>query len=159
MEADNGVNTSENEQGQIASEALKQLLQHIGELQEYFLYFVHAKLDGAKLSGQRAAVWLVLGVGGVVAGCSLMVTAIVLLLMGLAEGVAMVWDGKLWVGRTIVGSLVLLSLVGGTAISLRLWQRKSRKKKVQQYIERQMQQHLAFGRNVADHATGETKRV
>jgi hypothetical protein len=47
---------------------------------------------------------------------------------------------------------VLVIIALSTLIGVRMQQRKSRRKKVQQYAERQIQQRTTFGRNVADRA-------
>jgi membrane protein implicated in regulation of membrane protease activity len=97
-------------------------------------------------------VWAVLGVLGVIAASSAIVTAVVLLLTGLAGGLAVAFDSALWLGQVVVGFFLLVLIAVGTWVGLRLQQRKSRQKKVQQYAERQLQQRAAFGHNVADRA-------
>ena len=96
--------------------------------------------------------WAVVGILGLIAASSVVVTAIVLLLTGLAGGLAAAFDGELWLGRVVVGFLLLVIIAIGTLVGLRMKQRKSRQNKVQQYAERQLQQRAAFGRNVADRA-------
>jgi nitrate reductase gamma subunit len=56
----------------------------------------------------------------------------------------------------VVGFLTLAILVLGIFIGMRIWQSKWRQQKVQQYDERQLQQHTTFGHSVADRATEET---
>jgi membrane protein implicated in regulation of membrane protease activity len=144
--------TAEPGQDHTAAEALDQLLTQVAELRAYVMHFVSATADGIKLSVRQAMVWVVLGVLGVIAASSAIVTAIVLLLTGLAGGLAVAFDSALWLGQVVVGFLLLVLIVVGTLIGLRLQQRKSRQKKVQQYAERQLQQRATFGHNVADRA-------
>jgi hypothetical protein len=88
-----------------------------------------------------------------IAATSVIVTATVLLLTGLAGALAVVLDSELWLGKVVVGFLLLIIIAVGTLLGVRMQQRKSRHKKVQQYAERQLQQRTTFGRNVADRAT------
>jgi hypothetical protein len=144
--------TAASGQDHSAAAALDQLLAQVAELRAYAMHFVSAKADGIKLSVRQAMVWAVLGVLGVIAASSAIVTAIVLLLTGLAGGLAVAFDSALWLGQVVVGFFLLVLIAVGTWIGLRLQQRKSRQKKVQQYAERQLQQRAAFGHNVADRA-------
>jgi hypothetical protein len=145
--------TPPSEQELSPPEALHRLQEHVRELQAYFTHFVSAKVDGFRLSTLQLAVWAALGVVGLIASAALVVSAIVLVLVGAAAGLALLFGGQLWLGQVVVGggSLILLAL--GIWIGLRTWQRKARQQKVQQYDELQRQQRDAFGRSVADRAT------
>jgi hypothetical protein len=94
-----------------------------------------------------------LGILMLVAAISVIVTAIVLLLTGLAGALAIAFGSGLWLGKVVIGVLLLVIIALGTLIGVRMQQRQSRHKKVQQYAERQFQQQTTFGRNVADRAT------
>ena len=135
-----------------AAEALNQLLRQVTELYTYVLHFVTAKADGIKLTVRQAVMWAVVGILGLIAASSALVTAVVLLLTGLAGGLAVAFDSEVWLGKVVVGFLLLVIIALGTLVGLRMQQRKSRLKKVQQYAERQLQQRATFGRNVADRA-------
>jgi membrane protein implicated in regulation of membrane protease activity len=140
------------EQDHIATEALDQLLAQAAELYAYAMHFVTAKTDGIKLSVRQVVVWTVLGILLLIAATSVIVTAVVLLLTGLAGALAVAFDSELWLGRVAIGFLLLVIIALGTLIGVRMQQRTSRHKKVQQYAERQLQQRTTFGRNVADRA-------
>jgi membrane protein implicated in regulation of membrane protease activity len=141
------------EQDHFAAAALDQLLAQATELYAYTMHFVNAKADGVKLSVRQVVVWAVLGLLMLIAATSVIVTAIVLLLTGLAGALAGAFDSELWLGKVVIGVLLLVIIAVGTLIGVRMQQRKSRHQKVQQYAERQLQQRAAFGRNVADRAT------
>jgi hypothetical protein len=140
------------EQNHTATETLDQLLTQAAELYTYTMHFVTAKADGIKLSVRQIVVWTVLGIVMVIAAISVIVTATVLLLTGLAGALAVAFDSELWLGKVVVGFLLLVIIAVGTLIGARMQQRKFRHKKVQQYAERQFQQRATFGRNVADRA-------
>ena len=150
------TDTGSDEQELSAAEALNHLLQQVGELQQYFAHFVSAKIDGVKLSMREVLTAAALGVVGFIAVAGVIVTAIVLVLTGAAAGVALLFDGQLWLGQLVVGIAALLFLGLITFIGLRIRQRRSRQQKVQYYGERQLQQHAVFGHSVADRATEDT---
>jgi uncharacterized membrane protein len=144
------------EQEPSPAEALRRLQQQVGELQAYVSHFVSAKIDGLVLSSRQLALWAILGVVGLTAAVGLVVTAIVLVLIGAADGLARLFGGQWWLGALIVGVLTLAILVLGIFIGMRAWQSGWRQQKVQQYDERQFQQQATFGNSVADRATEET---
>ena len=144
--------TAAPEQNHSAAEALNQLLRQVMELYTYVLHFITAKADGIKLTVRQAVMWAVVGILGLIAASSVLVTAIVLLLSGLAGGLAVAFDSEAWLGKVVVGFLLLVIIAVGTLLGVRMQQRKSRHKKVQQYAERQLQQRTTFGHNVADRA-------
>jgi membrane protein implicated in regulation of membrane protease activity len=148
-----GTHTPPDEQERSPAEALRRLQQQVGELQAYVAHFVSAKVDGITLSIRQVAVWIVLGVVGLTALAGLLVTAIVLLCVGAAAGLALLFGGQLWLGQIVMGGGVLVLLALALFIGVRTWQRGWRQQKVQQYDERQLQQRAAFGRSVADRAT------
>jgi len=138
------------------AEALRRLQQQVGELQAYVTHFVSAKIDGFVLSARQLALWAVLGVVGLTAAVGLVVTAVVLVLVGAADGFALLCGGQWWLGALIVGVGTLALLALGIFLGMRILQSKWRQQKVQQYDERQLQQQATFGHSVADRATEET---
>jgi uncharacterized membrane protein len=148
--------TKPDEQEPSPAEALRRLQQQVEELQAYVTHFVSAKIDGLLLSVRQLALWIVLGVVGLTAAVGLVVTAVVLVLVGAADGFARLFGGPWWLGALVVGVGTLVLLALGIFIGMRTWQSRWRQQKVQQYDERQLQQHATFGHSVADRATEET---
>ena len=142
--------TTPGEQEPSPAEALRRLQQQVGELQAYLTHFVSAKIDGFVLSARQLALWAALGVVGLIAAVGLVVTAVVL------DGLALLFGGRWWLGAIVVGGGTLVLLTLGIFIGMRIWQSRWRQQKVQQYDERQLQQHATFGHSVADRATEET---
>ena len=138
------------------AEALRRLQQQVGELQAYLTHFVSAKIDGFVLSARQLALWAVLGVVGLTAAVGLVVTAVVLVLVGAADGFAVLFGGRWWLGALVVGGGTLVLLALGIFIGMRILQSRWRQQKVQQYDERQLQQQATFGHSVADRATEDT---
>jgi len=148
--------TTPGEQEPSPAEALRRLQQQVGELQAYVTHFVSAKIDGLVLSARQLALWAALGVVGLTAAVGLVVTAIVLTLVGAADGFARLCGGRWWLGALMVGVGTLVLLASGIFIGMRTLQSRWRQQKVQQYDERQLQQHATFGHSVADRATEAT---
>ncbi len=148
--------TKPGEQEPSPAEALRRLQQQVGELQAYLTHFVSAKIDGFVLSARQLAFWAALGVVGLTAAVGLVVTAVVLVLVGAADGFAQLFGGRWWLGALVAGGGTLVLLVLGIFIGMRTWQSRWRQQKVQQYDERQLQQQATFGHSVADRAAEET---
>jgi uncharacterized membrane protein len=147
--------TTPDEQEPSPAEALHCLQQQFGELQAYVTHFVSATIDGFVLSARQLVLWVVLGVVGLTAVVGLIVTAIVLVLVGAAHGFALLFGGRWWLGALIVGGGTLALLALCIIIGMRTWQSRWRQQKVQQYDERQLQQHDTFGHSAADRAAAE----
>jgi hypothetical protein len=145
--------TQPGEQEPTPAEALRRLQQQVGELQAYVTHFVSAKIAGLILSSRQLALWAILGVVGLTAAVGLVVTAVVLVLVGAADGLARLFGGQWWLGALVVGIFTLAILGVGIFIGMRTWQIRWRQQKVQEYDERQLQQQATFGHNVADRAT------
>jgi len=138
------------------AEALRRLQQQVGELQAYVMHFVSAKVDGFILSARQLALWAALGVVGLTVALGLVVTAVVLVLVGAADGFALLFGGRWWLGALVVGGGTLVLLALGIFIGMRILQSRWRQQKVHQYDERQLQQQATFGHSVADRATEDT---
>ena len=150
------ASTTPGEQEPSPAEALRRLQQQGAELQAYVTHFVSAKIDGFVLSARHMALWVALGVVALTAAVGLVVTAVVLVLIGAADGCALLFGGRWWLGAVVVGGGTLSLLVLGILIGMRTWHSRWRQQKVQQYDERQLQQSATFGHSVADRATAET---
>ncbi len=67
--------------------------------------FGQARVDGIRVAARNVMLKVVLGVVGAVAGTVFIVVSMVLLLMGLAGGVARLFDAPLWAGYLVVGAV------------------------------------------------------
>jgi len=150
------ASTTPGEQEPSPAEALRRLQQQVGELQAYLTHYVSAKIDSLLLSARQLALWAALGVVGLTALVGLVVTAVVLVLVGAANGFALLFGGRWWLGQVVVGGGTLVLLALSIFIGARIWKDRSRQQKVQQYDERQLQQHDTFGHSVADRAREDT---
>ena len=148
--------TTPGEQEPSPAEALRRLQQQVGELQAYVTHFVSATIDGLVLSARQLALWAVLGVVGLTAAVGLVVTAVVLVLVGAADGFALRFGGRWWLGALVVGGGIFVLLALGIFVGMRTWHSRWRQQKVQQYDERQLQQQNTVGHSAADRATEAT---
>jgi H+/Cl- antiporter ClcA len=152
MSVNGSTNPSEHESDSSAPEAFDRLLKQVAELREYVTYFVSAKTDSARLLVQQVLMWVALGLVGVIAICSVVATVVVLLLTGLAEGLTVVFDGRVWLGNIVAGLLTLAILGLGSFIWVRKWRKNSHTRTVQRYEQQQLEQQAAFGRSVSQRA-------
>jgi hypothetical protein len=109
----------------------------VGALQAYVTHFVSAKIDGWVLSARQLALWVALGVVGLTAAVGLVITAVVLVLLGAAEGLALLFGGRWWLGALVVGGGTVVLFPLGILIGMRTWNSRWRQQKVHQYEERQ----------------------
>jgi hypothetical protein len=133
-------------------EAFDHLLKQVSELWEYAIYFISAKTDSVKLSVRQVIMWAALGVVGMIALGSVVATAVVLLLTGVGEGLAVAFGGRMWLGDIVAGVLTLGLLGLGSWVGMQKWRKSSRMRTIQHYEQQQLQQQAAFGRSVSDRA-------
>jgi len=146
-----------------AGEAVRGIGEKLGEIGEYASYFISAKLDGLKVSVRNIGVYAALGIIGLIALSTVVTTAVVMLLVGLAMAIGKAFDpDQYWVGALIVSVVVLAGLVGGVIFGLKKLSNTSRSALVRKYEERQRQQRVRFGQDVrgreADPADEFTRR-
>jgi hypothetical protein len=142
-------NGSEHESpGQAAGD----LPRHLAELQSHVRYFLSAWMDELKLSARNAVLYAILGVVALLVFCAIVVTAVVLLLGGLAGAASATFGAPGWVGNLIVGVLVLLLVAGGGFLGMSWYAKFSRAKTVHKYERKRQDQRSRFGRDVGDRA-------
>ena len=140
--------------GHSPAEAFKEVGNRISEVKEFASYYVGAKLDGIKVTVRNVGIYAALGIVGLIAGGTIISTAAVLLLVGLAWGLGdLLWD-KLWLGALIVGLLVLGGLAGGIIVFMKKLTNTSRKRVVEKYENRQRDQRIFYGEDVRGRRAG-----
>jgi hypothetical protein len=93
--------------------------------------YASVQADRVRGAVRRTAIAVVLGVLGAIAGVALLATAVVLLVVGLAGGLAAAF-GSAWLGNLVGGAAVLLLVAGGLAFALR----RDRKRRMRALVER-----------------------
>jgi hypothetical protein len=133
-------------------EALGDALRRVGELKAYAAHFVAAKLDALKVTGRNIAVYAVLGVIGVLTAGTLVITAVVLAMRGLAEAIAAALGGRQWAGDLIVGFGFVLLLGLGVWIGMKILFKSLRQGTEKKYESKRRIQQAEFGHDVHDRA-------
>jgi hypothetical protein len=112
---------------------------HLMELRRHAGHYVQAAADSFRLTVRQAALRTVLGCLGAVVGVAVLVTSTVMLLDGIAGGIAAALGGRVWAGQLITGAVVL------SGIALACWwligrmTESSRRRTIEKY-ERQHHQ-------------------
>lgn len=144
--------------GSVEPDAFKQLFKQLQELGEYFSYYAAARTDSFKLSLRRTVLWMAFAALGFVAVGGLLLSSTWLLLIGLAEGLSVLFGDRPWVGNLLAGALLLLSLVGGMYGMMVALDNAARKKAVKAYGERQARQEERYGHHVTERAATASSR-
>jgi hypothetical protein len=95
----------------------------------------------------------VLGILGAVVGLGLLITAVVLLLSGLAGAIGEMFDpDRPWAGALIVGFVVLAGTFAGVIILMKSITGSSRKRTIEKYENRKRDERNLYGRDVQERA-------
>src|SRR4029077_17384658 len=118
----------------------------------YFMYYLSARADSARLGLRNALFSMTLAALAFVVIASLSVTATWFVLNGAAEGLGVLFGNRPWAGSLVTGLLLVAGLGGAIyGIVIRL-KRTAREGTVKKYENRQARQKVRFGNNVADRA-------
>lgn len=138
-------------------QAFHQASLHARELASFVEYYISARLDALRGSIRRMVLYAILGLVAVVAAVTLVVMAVALTVLGLADlvnwALSLAWNGlSPWVGPLIVGvGLLTLLAAGGMAVAA--WQfRAWRRQLVKKYEHKRRKQKQQFGRDVSEAA-------
>ena len=136
------------------TEALKAAGQFLSELKTYVGHYLAIKADGLKLSLKRLVLFIGLGLVGLVVGGGLLITAAVLLLMGIANGIGKLFEpDQPWVGQLVVGLLVLGGALLATWMALKKITNSSRAATVAKYERKHSEQRAQLGHDVVERAS------
>ncbi len=146
-------------EGPAGESPVEALGKHLAVLADSLSYFLSVRADRVKLRIRRALWWAIAGAVGLVAGATALVVAVVLLLSGIAHGLAALLGGRLWAGELLVGFVVLfgaglaLALVAARGFQVSLRQTR------QKYEQWQSRQRAVFGKDVTERARPRDPRV
>jgi membrane protein implicated in regulation of membrane protease activity len=139
-------------------EAVRRLQAQLEELGEYARFYASAKKDAILASARK---WALLGLAGIAAlaiFCTMLITAAVLALLGLAQWIGDALGDRLWAGYLIVGWGLLLLVAAGLAAAMVYLQRRFRTQTVNKYDKRRRNQRARFGHDLGQQARGEAER-
>jgi hypothetical protein len=135
-----------------AAEVLRMIGERLAELRIYAGYYLAAKLDRLKLTIRQIVLLAIVGLVGVIAAVGAVVTAIVLLLCGIAGGLAALCGHTPWLGDLLCGLLVLGIIAFGLWYFVRSFSKASRQATVDKYEREQAKQRTEIGQDVAQRA-------
>jgi len=135
-----------------ADDPLKPLLRSLGELKEYIGYYLSSQGDAVQLKIRQGLLWAVLGIACGLVGLAALITSVVLLLDGVAEGLAILFGDRLWAGELVTGAAILiLAAIAAYFVVARIT-KTSRQRIIQKYERRRQKQRVEFGRDVSQRA-------
>ncbi len=132
------------------SDAFRDALSKIAELRAFAQQYISARIDLAKLTARKIAIFTLLGIIALFVVATTLVIGLVLFLSGIAGAIATALGGRWWAGDLIVGAAVLGLFVGGAIVGMSRLKKSSMKSTVKKYESAQKQQRENFGRSSRD---------
>jgi len=134
-------------------DAIRDAFAQFAMLLEFAAYYVVTRVDAIKLTVRRLGITVGMLVIAAVGVSAIVVTAVVLLMRGIAGGLVELFPRYPWLGDLIVGFVFLILPLFAVMIGMRRITRMFKSFTVQKYEARQRQQRQHFGSDVRDHAT------
>jgi hypothetical protein len=122
------------------------------ELRRHADWYLQATADSFRLTVRQMALRGVLAVLGLVVGVAFLVTASVLTLNGLAGGIAVALDGRLWAGQLITGLVLLIGVALASWLAIRKITANSRRRTIEKYERRHYDPSGRFSHEAGEHA-------
>jgi hypothetical protein len=143
------------------TESVKSAMHSLGEARSYFNHYIQAKLDGAKATARLMVLYAFLSVFGIIVALSATVTATVLLVMGVAGGLARLLGGaeRAWLANLLVGAVFIAGVGIGMSVAYPLILGRLRRRTVRKYDAIQRRQQMDFGHCAAEKATSRTEHA
>lgn len=124
------------------------LRENLRELIDYAAYYLSVRADQVRLRVRRIVLAIVFGLMGAVVGTALLVTAAVIFLTGIGEGLGWLLGGRIWLGNLIVGLAVLVLTTLMLVVASRRIIKTSRTRTVEKYATLRQQQRQEHGHDV-----------
>ncbi|HZZ41573.1 MAG TPA: hypothetical protein VFE58_01425 [Tepidisphaeraceae bacterium] len=136
-----------------AKEAFAEAGARLSEIKDYALYLLSAKVDQVT-SSVKAAIWyaMVLMLVGI-AGAGILVTAAVLMMMGIADGLTVLFGGRVWLADLVTGVVVLGLVIGSAYLVVGKMIGMSRAATRERYAAMKREQFARHGHDVHERAT------
>jgi hypothetical protein len=120
----------------------------VRELIAFAAYYVAAQVDRFKLTAINIAMFVILGAVAAFVGVAVVLTAGVLLVVGVAGGLGELFGGRRWAGDLVTAVVILGVLLGGTVVAFKIVTKSTRGKLVAAYEQRKREQRSSFGTDV-----------
>jgi hypothetical protein len=134
-------------------DAFHAALSQIGELKEYAAHYLSARVDALKLTVRNAVLWIAVGALALLAALSVIVTAIVILCVGLAQAIAAALGGRVWAGNLIVGAVLIGGTVLGVWIGLKRLIAASRSRTMERYERKLRRERVELGHDAQERSS------
>ena len=126
--------------------AFQRLFDQAQELRDSIVLLLAAKIDRLKLSARRALLAAVVGILGLLVAATYLITATVLVIVGIGEGLGGLFGDRWWLGHLATGLGLLAILALAIYLGSRRLTRASHERTVQKYATRRDQQAARSGR-------------
>lgn len=130
------------------ADALREALAKIAQLREFITYYIAVRIDALKVSIRNAGIYAAVGVLALLGGAATIVTAVVLLLLGIAGAFAQLFPAHPWLGQIITAAIFLAIVACGAVVGMKLLASLFRRNMVSKYERRQSRQRQQFGSDV-----------
>jgi hypothetical protein len=140
-------------------EAFAAAAAHLKEIRTYAAYYVAATVDGFKSSVKSALVYAAAAVLGGIAGAAILTTAAVLLVLGISEGLTLLFGGRVWLADLVTGVVLLGLVLGMTYLLIGKIIGKSRTATRDKYEAMKREQFAKHGHDVHERATAAEQSV
>jgi len=131
-----------------AAELFAPLVAHFRELLEYASYYFSARADLVKSKVRRLALYAAVGLIAALAGATVLVVALVMMLVGVAGGLAELMGNRPWAGNLATGALIAAVVFGSLRLLMPQWLVNSRRQTKDKYDRRRQTQRARFGHDV-----------
>jgi hypothetical protein len=125
------------------------LWKDLQELRRYAVYYVTAQADASKAKIRKAVITAVLGVLGALAGSVVVIMCVVLLMLGISNGISALLGGRDWAGELITGVGILTLIALGAVMAANRVKSSAKKKTLDKYAAVRREQQVAFDRRAA----------
>lgn len=156
---DNGAQAAETKAEQEAPSPVDALLKHFAELRAYALLYLETRKDQLQALLRRGMLLFVLGIVVLLAATSAVVTAMVLLMTGVARGLGVLLGGHFWAGEILVGAGMLAAIGAGLWLSARAAAHAARQRLADKYAQRRAELHARFRRDLSSRAKAGDEHV
>jgi len=148
-DADQGSPASD--QAYSPEEALGMLRERLAQLADYARYYLASRRDAVKLVVKRGIFFAIAGLLAVFALAALLVTAVVLICQGVAEGLSVLlghrWAGDLLTGLILIGGIAAIAMIAYKIVGSR-----SHRLTMERYAELRQKQREQYGQDISSHS-------
>jgi hypothetical protein len=130
-------------------EALAALRRRLEEFLDYASYYLAARIDAVKVVVRHTLLLAAAGIVGLFAVLALIITAVVLVCIGIADALGSVLGNHRWAGDLITGGVILGALALAVLFGMKIIDRASLRATTARYEKLRQKQRQRHGRDVS----------